>query len=159
MADRLSQLQTCLDQLTIQMYSSLMYINTRAPYRAIDGQPDWDPLKEDEYAKQDTQTQSQTKLSKDPDSAEYDPEKPHPPEYFYASMRELSRDLVTKQQQIDFLIDVLPGIGQSEQQQKKRLEELEQQLVAMEEDRLASLKEKDRLLEKLDEVVSKVKRI
>jgi hypothetical protein len=40
MADRLTQLQDCLDQLLAQMYATIRYIDTRHAYAHIPGQAD-----------------------------------------------------------------------------------------------------------------------
>ncbi len=48
MADRLTQLQDCLDQLATQMFACLRYINSHHDFAAIPGQPDMNPQHENQ---------------------------------------------------------------------------------------------------------------
>lgn len=48
MADRLTQLQDCLDQLATQMFACLRYINSHHDFAAIPGQPDMNPQYENQ---------------------------------------------------------------------------------------------------------------
>ena len=83
---------------------------------------------------------------------------PHPINTFKTNQRELAQDLIIKEQQIEYLISVLPGIGNSEEMQEKRIKELEEQLKEAEVKRRAALAEKEVVLKKLDEVIRSVKR-
>ena len=74
-----------------------------------------------------------------------------------ATLRELARDLVIKEQQIEALIGSLPGIGTSEREQEERIRELEAQLRAVEGERVEAAREKRELLRRLDEVIVGVK--
>lgn len=71
-------------------------------------------------------------------------------------MVELARDIVLKSKQIDVLIDLLPGIGSSEQDQMNRLEELEESLEKVESERQQVLVESSILLAKCDDLILKV---
>lgn len=73
--------------------------------------------------------------------------------------RELARDLILKEQQIEYLISVLPGIGTSEREQEERLRVLEGELKGAEEERRRAVLEKDKVLERLDEVILRVRRV
>lgn len=63
------------------------------------------------------------------------------PRTFASRQRELARDLVIKEQQIESLISVLPGIGSSETEQEGRIRQLEGELRGVEEERRAKVGE------------------
>lgn len=66
---------------------------------------------------------------------------PDSPRTFASRQRELARDLVIKEQQIEYLISVLPGIGSSEKEQEGRIRELERELRGVEEERERKVRE------------------
>ncbi len=84
---------------------------------------------------------------------------PDSPRTFAAAQRELARDLIIKEQQIEYLISVLPGIGTSEKEQEERLRELERELKVAEEERLQAVREREEVLEKLDRVIRGIRRV
>lgn len=84
------------------------------------------------------------------------PPRPDSPRTFAARQRELARDLIIKEQQIEYLISVLPGIGASEAEQETRIRDLETQLRAVEEERMARARELGRLRSRLDGVLAAV---
>lgn len=73
-------------------------------------------------------------------------------------MSELSRDIITKEQHIEYLISTLPGLQNSEQDQEKYIKELEEDLKAAESQRQEALKERDQILAELDKVIRSVRR-
>ncbi|RJE16963.1 hypothetical protein PHISCL_10700, partial [Aspergillus sclerotialis] len=75
-----------------------------------------------------SQAQDQTPAPADPSL----PPAPDSPRTFASRQRELARDLVIKEQQIEYLISVLPGIDSSETQQEERIRELEKELREVE---------------------------
>jgi mediator of RNA polymerase II transcription subunit 21 len=77
---------------------------------------------------------------------------------FKAGQIKLARHLVLKEQQIEYLISILPGLDNSERDQERTIKELEQELRVAEEERLEAAKEKDELLAKLDNVIRNTKR-
>lgn len=81
---------------------------------------------------------------------------PDPPATFAARQRELARDLIIKEQQIEYLISVLPGIGASEAEQETRIRELETQLREVENERMAKARELKKLRRRLDSVLGAV---
>lgn len=81
------------------------------------------------------------------------PPQPDSPRTFAARQRELARDLIIKEQQIEYLISVLPGIGASESEQEARIRELEAQLRDVEKERAAKALELRRLRGRLDGVL------
>lgn len=84
------------------------------------------------------------------------PPQPDSPRTFAARQRELARDLIIKEQQIEYLISVLPGIGASESEQEARIRELETQLREVEKERAAKALELRRLRGRLDGVLGAV---
>lgn len=81
---------------------------------------------------------------------------PDSPRTFAARQRELARDLIIKEQQIEYLISVLPGIGASEAEQEARIRELETQLREVEKERLAKAEELKQLRGRLEDVLGAV---
>lgn len=64
-----------------------------------------------------------------------------------------------KEQQIEYLISVLPGIGTSEKEQEERIRVLEKELREVEEERRQAVGEKEECLERLDEIIRRVRRV
>jgi len=77
---------------------------------------------------------------------------------FQAGMTELSRDIITKEQQIEYLISMLPGLDNSEKDQERVIRELEEDLKAAEIQRQEALKERDQILAELDRVIQSIRR-
>lgn len=86
------------------------------------------------------------------------PVDPHPASTFISNQRELAQDIVLKEQLIEYLIGILPGIGNSEEMQEKRIKELEEELKEAEVKRREALAEKEVVLKRLDEVIRSIKR-
>ncbi|KAF2479553.1 mediator complex, subunit Med21 [Neohortaea acidophila] len=151
MADRLTQLQDCLDDLLTQMYASLSYIQNRHPYGDIPGQPSQAP--DPAAASTPAATNGEVGRSEAPETP-----LPEAPDRFQATMHELARDLVLKEQQIEILINSLPGIGAGEADQNQRIRELEAELTVVEKERAKAEKERERLVDALGQVIVGVKR-
>jgi mediator of RNA polymerase II transcription subunit 21 len=83
---------------------------------------------------------------------------PLPEDQFKDGQLELARDLILKEQQIESLISVLPGLETSEKDQEETIQRLEQELKEEESRRKQALKEKEVVLEKLESVIRSVKR-
>ncbi|KAJ5584409.1 Mediator complex subunit Med21 [Penicillium hispanicum] len=188
MADILTQLQTCLDQLATQFYATLGYLTTyhdNSPATPPPNVPDAAPA----LAKISKNTTSppvpasiaektgaggsdaiQAQASPPPpnpqqpgataeDAQVLDPNlppRPDSPRTFASRQRELARDLIIKEQQIEYLISVLPGIGASEAEQEARIRELETQLRDVEKERTAKAKELKKLRGRLENVLGAV---
>jgi mediator of RNA polymerase II transcription subunit 21 len=73
-------------------------------------------------------------------------------------LSELSRDLVIKEQQIEVLISMLPGLQNSEKDQERYIKELEDDLKLAESQRQEALKERDQILAELDDVIRSIRR-
>jgi mediator of RNA polymerase II transcription subunit 21 len=142
------------------MYSGLSYIKEKAPPSAPPGQPPLSSFQEYEHqqaaannlASQSTSTQpTQGTAGTQPS----DPSQPSAPviltqEQFAADIRELSRDLVVKEQQLELLIKNLPGIGSSEKEQVERMKELERRLEELEGERMQAESDKDELVQRVE---------
>ena len=83
---------------------------------------------------------------------------PLPADEFQAGQLELARDLIIKEQQIEYLISSLPGLDNSEKDQEQSIKDLEDELKVAETQRLDAVKEKDEVLSKLDQVLRSVRR-
>jgi len=83
---------------------------------------------------------------------------PYPADVFRAGQRELAQDLILKEQQIEYLISVLPGLENSEKDQEQTIRQLEEEVKIAEEERKAAVKEKEAVLARLDNVLRSVKR-
>lgn len=133
--------------MATQMFASLRYINTHHSFASIPGQPDQQPNQKNEDGSApvipDTQTESL----------------PDDPQVFQANLRELARDLVMKEQQIEYLIKVLPGIGNSAQDQNDRIKQLEQQLKDLEGSSKQAAEERDEMLEMVEKVALDCRRV
>jgi mediator of RNA polymerase II transcription subunit 21 len=158
MADILTQIQDELDMLLNQMSLGLRYIKSHAPPGTIPGQPQLSSLAEynaQQAAAQASQNPSQPSNANDPSqgqgqNASQEKEGPISPEQFQADIRELSHDLVVKEQQLEVLIDKLPGIGSSEKEQVARMAELQRQLEELEGERMAAVREKEELVRRVE---------
>jgi mediator of RNA polymerase II transcription subunit 21 len=125
MADRLTQLQICLDQLVEQFCATLHYVDTHHEFKASEGE----------------------ELMTDPQAVIA------PPEEFKATINELSTDLILKTRQIIALIDSLPGAGVSQQEQVNKIVELQKELESVEAEKVETVRKKDELLQWCNELV------
>lgn len=118
MADRLTQLQICLDQLVEQFCATLHYVDTHHEFLPGDGE--------------EAMTDPQATVA--------------PPEEFKATIGELSTDLILKTRQILALIDSLPGAGVSQQDQVRKITELQRELSQVQDDKVEAVRHKEELL-------------
>ncbi|KAI0899987.1 CSE2-domain-containing protein [Annulohypoxylon nitens] len=136
MGDRLTQLQDAVDQLAQQFVASIHYINQHHNLELLgpgDQIRDVKPEEQEEV-------------------------EPHSEEVFKASQIELAQDLITKEQQIELLISILPGLDNSEQDQERNIKELEEELKVAEAQRQEAIKEKEDTMAKLDAVIRSIRR-
>jgi mediator of RNA polymerase II transcription subunit 21 len=80
------------------------------------------------------------------------------PQTFQQGQLELARDLIVKEQQIEFLISSLPGLDNSERDQYQSIKELEEELSSAEAQRLEAAKEKEEVLAKIDVLLRSIRR-
>ncbi|MCJ1402421.1 RNA polymerase II mediator complex subunit [Xylographa trunciseda] len=171
MADRLTQLSDCLDQvhlplprttkvpltpaiqLSTQFYASLRYITTHHPSPSL-------PRPSSPSNTQPPDAPATTTNSSTHDEVPGSPgQRPDTPDTFAAATRELARDLVLKQKQIEALIGALPGIEKSEEEQKGRIRGLEAELRRMARERVEVVREKEMLVRRVEDVIVKVRRV
>ncbi|KAI0161676.1 mediator of RNA polymerase II transcription subunit 21 [Hypoxylon sp. FL1284] len=137
MGDRLTQLQDAVDQLAQQFVASIHYINRHHNLEILGP---GDQIRD---------------LKQEPDQQEVDP---HPADDFKAAQVELAQDLITKEQQIELLISLLPGLDNSEKDQERNIKELEEELRIAEAQRQEATKEREDTLKKLDTVIRSIRR-
>lgn len=128
MTDRVSQLQTSLDQLMTQFFSSLNYINHHHELKVPEGAPAYVSKVED-------------------------PQLPSvPAEQFNAALRELSSDIVTKAKQIETLIDSMPELDNV----AGDVESLEDELTKARAEEAVAASERELLLDRCDKLIMRL---
>ncbi|KAH7384851.1 mediator complex, subunit Med21 [Cadophora sp. MPI-SDFR-AT-0126] len=142
MTDRLTQLQDAVDQLANQFVASLFYVHKHHDYAT---------LGPNDTVRQDAKTDG------DAGGKEQDVN-PYPADVFKAAQRELAQDLILKEQQIEFLISVLPGLENSEKDQERMIRQLEQEIKEQDEIHKVALKENEETLARLESVIRGIKR-
>ncbi|CUS22180.1 LAQU0S04e10044g1_1 [Lachancea quebecensis] len=125
MTDRLTQLQICLDQMMEQFCATLNYIDKNHDFEPSSGE--------------EKMTDLQANIA--------------PKDEFENTIDELSTDLILKTRQITKLIDSLPGVDVSAEEQMHRIESLQNQLVKMEDRKIEAIKEKEELQRKVEEMI------
>jgi mediator of RNA polymerase II transcription subunit 21 len=149
------------------MYASLNYIQLKHPYAVIEGQPSQAPepseTRDATNAGDSTNATSgiQVNGTANPQNDLSDPSTPSPEssEIFQNALREIAQDLVVKEQQIEHLINSLPGLGNSESDQERRMRELEVELRNVQAVRESKEAEREELIDMLGKVITKVKRV
>ncbi|KAF5210141.1 putative mediator of RNA polymerase II transcription subunit [Clavispora lusitaniae] len=149
MADRLTQLQVCLDQLVAQFNATVNYVNTHSEMAPLDPDPHSvinlaanapPPGKKDDTSGANSAPSNDVKT-----------EAP-----FESVLNELSTDIILKSRQISMIIDSLPGIGTLPETQLKTITELIEELEKTEKERRDKIKEKDELLRWCEELIFNV---
>ncbi|KAI0909309.1 mediator of RNA polymerase II transcription subunit 21 [Ustulina deusta] len=138
MGDRLTQLQDAVDQLATQFIASINYINQHHSLETLGPRDQIVVIPKQEADQQEVD--------------------PHPEDIFRAAQVELAQDLITKEQQIELLISILPGLDNSEQDQERNIRELEEELKVAEAQRQEAIKEREETLAKLDTVIRSIRR-
>ncbi|KAI9054976.1 hypothetical protein LZ554_002119 [Drepanopeziza brunnea f. sp. 'monogermtubi'] len=142
MADLLTQLQDAVDQLANQFVASLFYVHKHHDYQK---------LNPNDTIRQEPKNEEGVAPT-DPDVT------PDPADVFKAAQRELAQDLILKEQQIEYLISSLPGLGNSEKDQEHMIRTLEEELKVAEDERRGALMEKEEVLGRLEGVIRGIKR-
>ncbi len=152
------------------MYASINYIHTRHPYADISGQPSQAPAPAPPPPPPEQQlTNGTATISQQPNGPAraqaqqpQDPPASPPPELpdaFEATLHELARSLVLQEQQIEVLIQSLPGLGNSEASQERRMRELEAELREVEGERAKAEAERERMMDMLGGVLVGARRV
>jgi len=84
---------------------------------------------------------------------------PERPDAFNAALHELARDLVLQEQQIELLINSLPGLGNSEVSQESRMRELGAELREVEVARAEAEEGRERMVDALGELLAGTRRV
>lgn len=105
------------------------------------------------------QQQSQPQQQQQQDAGIDTQPTPDPPAVFTSSLKELARDLVLKEQQIEFLVRVLPGIGTSEQQQTERIRVLEDEMRVVIAARQDAERRRDEAVGRVEELAGRCRRV
>jgi len=87
------------------------------------------------------------------DDAADAPPRPDTPTTFLSALHELSRDLVTKEQQIEFLIRNLPGRERTVVEQEARIKELDAELRGLEGEVARAEEERRAMLDRVEGVI------
>lgn len=153
----------------MQMFAALSYIQTQHPYGEIAGQPDQAPpstFRNEKLNAEVTNGGSRGRQHASPDQAAGASVKTEPltpssdtADTFNNVLRELARDLVIQEQKAELLINSLPGIRNSAQDQERRMQELEAELKHVESTRAKAEIEKADLLRNLDRLIVGLRRI
>ncbi|KAJ1333300.1 Subunit 21 of Mediator complex [Microdochium nivale] len=151
MGDRLTQLQDAVDQFATQMVASVHYLNRHHDLELLGARDQINPATNKPSAADGGGRGGGV----EEDQREIDP---HPADSFKASQLELARDLILKEQQIEYLVSILPGLLNSEQDQDRTIKELEEELKAAEAQRQEAVEEKQVTMRKLDEVIRSIRR-
>jgi len=152
------------------MYTSLRYIKETAPPAPIPGQPllaSFSDLESQNPPANPPSNPSQPQNSNSITQTASDPNAPAPTtisqasqdsrqEAFAKDIRELSKDIVIKEQQIETLIANLPGLRTTEDEQVARMRELEHQLQEIEGERVEAVREKELLVARVEGVLGGV---
>ena len=176
----IQKLDTDNTQLLTQMYASLNYIQQKHPYGDFPGQPSQaeppapapkttQALTNGDGATAGTATEANgtanAKEEKD-DKKEEDKKAdgapthiPDQPEVFEATMREMARSLILQEQKAEILINSMPGIGHSEENQKARRVVLMDELKQVEGERAKAEVDRQRMIDTLGDVIVGIQRV
>jgi len=159
MADRLTQLQVCLDQLVEQFNATINYVNTNSELALLDDDPNSvinlavaAPLPG--QASSGTGGANTTNASNT--ASNHPLTKADVEQKFDNTINELATDIILKSRQISMLIDSLPGIGVPPQEQLQIILDLTEELKQVEKDRVEKINEKDKLLKWCESLILEV---
>jgi mediator of RNA polymerase II transcription subunit 21 len=156
------------------MYQAITYIQNRHPYGDIPGQPPQQPQSQlpsssapNSAAPQSAVTNGDGVTQQQANGASQQQRKQEPPgtpppeslNVFNDALHEFAKLLVLQEQQIEILVQNLPGLGNSEEKQLRRMKELEAELKEVEQERAEAEKEREEMVDVLGEVISGIKRV
>lgn len=164
MADRLTQLQVCLDQLVEQFNATVNYVNTNSETALLD--EDASSITNMAANAPMPNQQAQPTQGSGPGSnkqtnpgntvSNHPSSKAEAESNFENTINELSTDIILKSRQITMLIDALPGIGVSPESQLNMVSDLAKELDEVEVERVKKIEEKDRLLKWCESLIVEV---
>lgn len=149
------------------MFAGLGYVQTKAPYGVIPGQPSQAPAPVAAPAppsKALTNGDAKFAIQAEGAGAEPTTERsgsppPIEPEAFKSALHEIARALVLREQQIEILINSLPGLGNSEADQERRIGELQAELREAEAQRATAEIEREEMIDALGDAIGTVRRV
>ena len=151
------------------MYTIMSYHNQRAPYADVPGQPSQAPPPAPAASQTLTNgdaLQSQPNGPSQPAPAHaHDPDAPPPsptkdrPEVFRPAQHELARALILVEQKFEMIVNNLPGLGNSEANQLRRMRELEVDLREVEAERAKWEEVKRMMVDATGEVLTATRRV
>lgn len=159
MADRLTQLQVCLDQLVEQFNATVNYVNVHSEPALLDDDPSsvTNIAANAPLPGQNAQAESGSNKQTNVNTASNHPSAREEAETnFENTINELSTDIILKSRQISMLIDSLPGIGTSPEAQLATINDLIQELDDVEKKRVEKIQEKEQLLKWCESLIVEV---
>ncbi|KAI6909348.1 hypothetical protein D0869_04133 [Hortaea werneckii] len=169
MTDRLTQLQDAIDNMLTLQFTLQIYNQTKHPYADIPGQLSQAPKETKTEAGQLTNGDTTTQQPNGPSQAqqqaqqegpeEEKPPVPDTPENFERALRELAQAMVLQEQQMEVLINSLPGLERNEAEQVQRMRALEAELREVEAERVKAEEERVKMLDALGGVMNGARRV
>lgn len=144
------------------MYASLSYINTHHSASPIPNQPFQTAQSNDNPPSENPTANTLATATAEPYTTNPNTPLPSGPSTsdadFAAALRELSRDLVLKEQQIEYIVARLPGIGSSRVEQEVRIRALEAESERVDEELEEAGRVKDELVRSVEAAIWRVRR-
>lgn len=140
------------------MSLSLAYIREKAPPSVPPGQQRLESFAEVE-ARNAAENNTQNSTNPSQPTQPIASVAPLSQEEFQKDIKEMARDQVLKQAQIEKLIEHLPGLNRSEKDQVDRMKELQKQLDDLDEEHVQAVKEKEMLLKMVEDKIMGVGRM
>ncbi|KAI6866538.1 hypothetical protein KC343_g3322 [Hortaea werneckii] len=169
MTDRLTQLQDAIDNMLTLQFTLQIYNQTKHPYADIPGQLSQAPKETKTETAQLTNGDTTTQQPNGPSQPQQQPQQegpeeekppvPDTPENFERALRELAQAMVLQEQQMEVLINSLPGLERNEAEQVQRMRELEAELREVEAERVKAEEERVKMLDALGGVMVGARRI
>ncbi|KAI6819896.1 hypothetical protein KC332_g9691 [Hortaea werneckii] len=169
MTDRLTQLQDAIDNMLTLQFTLQIYNQTKHPYADIPGQLSQAPKETKTETTQLTNGDAATQQPNGPSQPqqqaqqegpeEEKPPVPDTPENFERALRELAQAMVLQEQQMEVLINSLPGLERSEAEQVQRMKALEAELREVEAERVKAEEERVKMLDALGGVMVGARRV
>lgn len=156
MSDRLTQLQVCLDQLVEQFNATVNYVNVNTEPELLDESPN-SVTNLAASAPLPGQPQGQSTSNKPTTTGNTNSGQASARQEvtatFDTALNELSTDIILKSRQISMLIDSLPGIGVSGDDQFEVIKSLSGELQEVEREREKAISEKEELLQMCESLI------
>ncbi|KAK4126311.1 CSE2-domain-containing protein [Parathielavia appendiculata] len=136
MSDILTQLQESMDLLCTMFIAGLYYVERHHDLKQFTPADKIPDLKADQPKEVDTLD----------------------PQTFKDGQVEISRDLIYQAQRIEYLVSELPGLQNSERDQLRIIQGLEEEIAGLEAQRQEAVRERDEVFAQLDALVRSLQR-